>query len=331
MNTSRRQWLVHTLYGTSGLALAGSVTRLRAQENWPARSIRIVSPGSAGGGSDIFVRLLEPRLRERLGQTLFIENKPGAGGMVGAATAATAAPDGYTFFVSNVATNGIGVTLYRKPTFDSQRDLPAVARIATLSNALAVRSDRGLNSVAELIAYLKANPKQAHFGSAGSGTTSHLGAVLFGQRIGVELTHVPYKGTAANLTALLGGEITFSLDNLPLYTPHVKAGTIKLLAVSSAKRSPNHAEVPTLQEAGIKEFEITSWYGLSAATGTPAAVISRMASEIVAALSDPEIARKIREIGAEPAPLGPSEYAAFINTEISKWAPVVKASGAVVD
>jgi tripartite-type tricarboxylate transporter receptor subunit TctC len=293
--------------------------------------MRVISPGAPGGGSDIFVRIVEPRLRERLGQGLYIENHPGAGGMTGAAVANTAKPDGYTFFVSNAATNGIGVSLYRKPTFDWRTGLPAVARIATMSNAVAVRADKGINNMAGLIAYLKANPKQGFFGSAGSGTSSHLGALLLGQRIGVELTHVPYKGTAANLTALLGGEVLFCMDNLPLYTPHVKAGTIKLLAVTRATRSAIAPGVPTLQEAGIADFDIFGWYGLSAATGTPAAIINRMGQEIAATVAEPAVAARISDVGAEPAGLQPQAYAAFIQSEVQKWAPLVKSSGAVVD
>jgi len=302
-----------------------------AQDAWPSKPMRVVSPGSPGGGSDIFVRIIEPRIRERLGQGLFIENHPGAGGMTGAAVANTAKPDGYTFFVSNAATNGIGVSLYRKPTFDWRTGLPAVARIATMSNAVVVRADRGINTVADLVAYLKANPKKAFFGSAGSGTSSHLGALLLGQRIGVELTHVPYKGTAANLTALLGGEVLFCMDNLPLYTQHVKAGTLKLLAVTRATRSPIAPDVPTLQEAGIPDFDIFSWYGLSAATGTPQAIINRMGQEIVATLSEPAIIARINEIGAEPGGLGPQAYAAFIQSEVQKWGALVRSSGASVD
>ena len=341
--TGRRLWLKSGaalgLVSASALSSRNAPAQTQAQtqaqsqspDNWPTRPIRVISPGSAGGGSDIFVRLLEPKLREKLGQTLFIENKPGAGGMVGASAAASATPDGYTFFVSNLATNGIGVTLYRKPTFDPKRDLPAVARIATLSNAVAVRSDSGIKTVAELVALLRANSAKALYGSAGSGTSSHLGAVLFGQKINIALTHVPYKGTAANLTALLGGEITFSIDNKPVYTPHVKAGTLRLLAVTSASRVSGHPEVPTMQEAGIADFDITSWYGLSAGTGTPSAVVERMGREIVSALADPAIVAKIREIGAEPAPLGPADYANFIDAEVRKWAPIINSSGAKVD
>lgn len=324
---SRREFLAATLaWGCATLA-----TGAYAQEAWPNKPIRIITAGAAGGTSDIFIHLLEARLRERLGQSLYIDNRPGAGGMVAAGIANQAPPDGYTFFVSNVAPSAIGVSLYRKPSFDPAKDLPAVARFATLSNALAVRADKGINSVADLVAYIRANPKQAFFGSAGSGTTSHLGALLLGQRIGVELTHVPYKGTAANLNALLAGEVLFSMDNLPLYFSHAKAGTIKLLAVTSASRAASYPDVPTMQESGIRDFDIYSWFGLSAATGTPPAIVNRMGLEIVNALSDPAIAARVRGIGAEPAGLGPQAYAAFINAEIQKWAPLVKLSGAMVE
>lgn len=327
MNSSRRQALVTTF----ALGCSAWVKDAFAQDAWPNKPIRFISAGAPGGGSDIFVRVLEQRLKDKLGQNLFIENHPGAGGMTAAAVANSARPDGYTFFISNVATNGIGVSLYRKPTFDTKKDLPPVARIATFSNALAIRSDKGINSVADLVAYLRANPKQGFFGSAGSGTSSHLSSLLFGQRIGVELTHVPYKGTAANLNALLGGEILFSIDNLPLYTQHAKAGTLKLLAVTRNVRSPSQPDVPTMQEAGIKDFDISSWYGISAATGTPQAIIDRMGQEIVSGLADPIVMARIRDIGADPAPLGPQAYAAFINSEIQKWLPLVKISNAMVD
>jgi tripartite-type tricarboxylate transporter receptor subunit TctC len=287
--------------------------------------------GAPGGGSEMFVRALEQRLRERLGQALVIESRPGAGGMVAAQIVATAAPDGYTYFVSNLATNGIAPSLYRKPTFDPKKDLPAVALIATMSNALAVRADSGISNVAELVAYIKAHPEKAFFGSAGAGTSSHLCGVMFGQRTGLEVSHVPYKGTAANLNALLAGEILFSIDNIPLYTEHARAGKVRLLAVTRAKRVEAFPDLPTMQEAGIPEFDVFGWYGLSAATGTPKAIIDRFGAEIVAALADPTVQARIQQMGAEPAPMGPDAYAKFMQAELTKWAPLVKASGATVD
>jgi len=324
MSIARRPFLL------SPWALAAAPAT-QAQDAWPSRPLRIVQAGAPGGGSEMFVRALEQRLRERLGQALVIESRPGAGGMVAAGIVATAPPDGYTYFVSNLATNGIAPSLYRKPSFDPRTDLPAVGLIATMSNALAVRADLGVNSVAELVAYLGANPKKAFFGSAGAGTSSHLCGVMFGQRVGLELSHVPYKGTAANLNALLAGEVAFSIDNVPLYTQHVKAGTLRLLAVTRARRLDSLPDVPSMQEAGMKDFDVFSWYGISAATGTPQAIIQRFGAEIVSALADAGVIARIRQMGAEPAPMGPEAYTSFIRAELAKWAPVVKASGAVVE
>lgn len=327
MSLQRRQFT----RGAAALLALPLAGRAPAQDHWPSRPLRIVQAGAPGGGSEMFVRALEPRLRERLGQALVIESRPGAGGMLAAGLIASAPPDGYNFFVSNLATNGIAPSLYRKPSFDPKKDLPAVALMATMSNGLAVRADTGIKTVAELVAYIKAHPDKAFFGSAGAGTSSHLCGVMFGQRTGTSVTHVPYKGTAANLNALLGGEVLFTIDNVPLVAPHVKAGSVRLLAVTRAKRIDGYPDVPTMQESGVRDFDVFSWYGISAATGTPRAVLQKFGAEVVAALADPEVIARIKAMGAEPAPMGPEQYAAFIQAEHDKWAPVVKASGAVVD
>ena len=326
MNIQRRHWMISCL----GMGL--TAPSIWAQSNWPDKPIRVISAGSPGGSSDIFVRIIENRMKEKLGQPLFIDNKPGAGGMTAAGIASVAAPNGLTLFVSNLATNAIGVTLYSKPSFNPQKDLPPVARIATMTNAVAVRSDSGIQNMQQLIAILKSDQKKAFYGSAGIGTSSHLTGHILGKAMGANLTHVPYKGTAANLNALLAGEVLFCVDNLPVYTSHVKAGTLKLLAVTQARRLNSMPEVPTVQEsAGLLGFDVFSWFGLSAATGTPHAILERLGSEVVAALKEPEIAEKIRAVGAEPAPLGPNEYKAFINDEIRKWSTIVKSSGATAD
>lgn len=328
--TLRRRTVLGAAAGVP-LASLGVAAPARAQQKWPSKPIRVLSGGAPGGGSDIFVRILEARLHERLGQPLWIDNKPGAGGMVAAEIAARAAPDGHTFFVSNLATNAIGVSLYRRVPFDPATDLPGVARISTLTNVLVVRADSGIANVADLIAFVRANPTKAYFASAGPGTSSHLSALLFAQRTGLTVTHVPYRGTAGALAALLAGEVLFCLDNLPVYAQHAKTGTLRLLAVSQAGRLESLPEVPTLQQAGVEDFDVSTWYGLSAATGTLRPIIDRMSAEIVAALRDPEIARRIRDVGAEPAPLGPADYDAFVRSEIGKWRPIVRASGASVD
>ena len=316
----------------TGLSMGLTGPLLWAQSNWPDKPIRVISAGSPGGSSDIFVRIIENRMKDKLGQPLYIDNKPGAGGMTAAGLASVAPPNGLTLFVSNLATNAIGVSLYSKPTFNPQRDLPPVARLVTMTNAVAVRTDSGIQNMQQLMAILKSDRKKAFYGSAGIGTSSHLTGHMFGKAMGADLTHVPYKGTAANMNALLAGEVLFCIDNLPVYTSHVKAGTLRLLAVTQAQRLSSLPDIPTVQEAAsLTGFDVFSWFGLSASTGTPPAILERLGAEVVATLKEPEIVEKIRAVGAEPAPLGPSEYKNFISDEVRKWSTIVKSSGATAD
>lgn len=319
----------------AALALPALSARAQAQSPtapWPEKPLRFVVGGAAGGASDIFMRILESRLRETLGQSLWLDNRPGAGGMVGAEVAARAAPDNHTFFVNHIASHGIGPNLYRgRLSFDPLRDLPGVARIAQLPNVLIVKPDRGIEDVAGLVRFIRANPRLANFSSAGSGTSSHLSGVLFGLRMGVEVQHVPYRGTAPSMAAVMNGEVLFAIDNAPASRQQVLAGMLKALGVSTARRVPFMAELPTLQEGGVPDFDVASWYGVAAPASTPRPVIERLGREIVAALGDPGIAGRTREFGAEPMPLLPGDYDAFMRAEVAKWRPVVEAAGATVD
>lgn len=303
----------------------------RAQGGWPDRPIRFVIGGAAGGVSDIFLRMMEGRLRDRLGQPLVIDPRPGAGGMLGAEVVARGAPDGYSFYVNHIASHGIGPSLYRRLSFDPLRDLPGVARIAFLPNVLIVKGDSPIRSVKDLVAFIRANPGRATFASAGTGTSSHLSGVLLGLRTGAELTHVPYRGTAPSMAAVMNGEVLFAIDNAPASRQQVLAGMLRALAVSSARRSETMPELPTLEEEGVPEFDVTSWYGIAAPAGVPRPVVERLGAEFGAALEAPAIARRIRDYGAEPAPLPPAEFDAFMRAEVAKWAPVVRASGASID
>lgn len=317
---------------TVGAAVTMAPWLVDAQNTWPSKPIRVVSAGTPGGGSDIFVRIIENRLRERLGQPLFIDNKPGAGGMTAAGIVSNAPPDGHTLFISNLATNAIGLSLYKKPSFNPQFELPAVARIATMSNAIAVRADSGIQSLQDLIVSLKTGKGKPFYGSAGIGTSSHLTGHMIGKAIDLDLNHVPYKGTAANLNALLSGEVLFGADNFPLYVQHIKAGTIRVLAVTQAKRLLSHPEIPTVEEStGWSNFDIFSWYGLSSSTGTPTSILRRLSSEVVSTLNEPQIIERVRATGADPAGLDFISYQNFINSEIQKWRAVVHASGATAD
>lgn len=319
-----------TLLGTIGGLLAAPGVP-RAQGNWPDRPLRFVIGGAAGGVSDIFLRMMENRLREKLGQPIVIDPRPGAGGMVGAEVTARSAPDGYTYYVNHIASHGIGPTLYRRLAFDPLKDLPGVARIAALPNVLIVKGDGPVRSVADLVAFCRANPARANFSSAGSGTSSHLSGLLFGMRMGIEVTHVPYRGTAPSMAAVLNGETLFAIDNAPASRQQVLAGMLRALGVSTARRASTMPEVPTLQEQGVADFDVASWYGIVAPAAVPATIRQRLGTEIVAALEDPAIARRIRDYGAEPWPLGPAAYDAFMREEVAKWAPVVRASGAQID
>ena len=315
--------------GTAGAALAAPAPR--AQGTWPDKPLRFVIGGAAGGVSDIFLRMMENRLRERLGQPMVIDPRPGAGGMVGAEVTARSAPDGYTFYINHIASHGIGPTLYRRLSFDPLKDLPGVARIAAMPNVLIVKGDGPVKTVQELIAFCRANPARANFSSAGSGTSSHLGGLLFGMRLGIDVTHVPYRGTAPSMAAVMNGEVLFAIDNAPASRQQVLAGLLRALGVSTARRSSTMPELATLQEQGVPDFDVASWYGIAAPSGVPAAIRERLGAEVVAALEDPAIAQRIRDYGAEPWPLGPAAYDAFMREEVAKWAPVVRASGAQID
>ena len=317
------------LAGAAGALLAAPAAR--AQQGWPDKPIRYVIGGAAGGVSDIFLRMMENRLRERLGQPMVIDPRPGAGGMVGAEVTARAAPDGYTFYVNHIASHGIGPTLYRRLSFDPLRDLPAVARIAAMPNVLIVKGDGPVRSVQDLVAFCRANPARANFSSAGSGTSSHLSGLLFGMRMGIEVTHVPYRGTAPSMAAVLNGEVLFAIDNAPASRQQVLAGMLRALGVSTARRASTMPSLATLQEQGVPDFDVASWYGIVAPAGVPQAIRDRLGTEIVPALEDPAIAQRIRDYGAEPWPLGPAAYDAFMREEVAKWAPVVRASGAQID
>jgi tripartite-type tricarboxylate transporter receptor subunit TctC len=302
-----------------------------ASAGWPDRPLRFVIGAAAGGVSDIFLRMMEGRLRERLGQPLVIEPRPGGGGMVGAEATARAAPDGYTFFVNHIASHGIGPALHKRSGFDPLRDLPGVARLAILPNVLIVKGDGPVRDFAGFAAFVRAQPARATFASAGSGTSSHLSGILLGQRLGAEVTHVPYRGTAPSMAAVMNGEVLFAIDNAPASRQQVLAGALRALGVSTARRAETMPEIPTLTEQGVEDFDVSSWYGVAAPAGVARPIVERMAAELVSALEDPAIAARFRDYGAEPAPLRTEPYAAFMAAEAAKWAPVVRAAGLGVD
>jgi tripartite-type tricarboxylate transporter receptor subunit TctC len=320
------------LLGVAAASCMAARARAQAQaRGWPDRSLRFIIGGAAGGASDIFLRMMEGRLRDRLGQPLVIDPRPGGGGMVGAEATARAAPDGYTFFVNHIASHGIGPALHKRAGFDPLRDLPGVARLAILPNVLIVKGDGPVRDLAGLAAFMRDNPARATFASAGSGTSSHLSGVLLGQKLGAAATHVPYRGTAPSMAAVMNGEVLFAIDNAPASRQQVLSGMLRALGVSTARRAETMPEIPTLMEQGVEGFDVSSWYGVAAPAGVARPVVARLSAELVAAMEDPAIAARFRDYGAEPAPLGTEAYTAFMAAEAAKWAPVVRAAGLAVD
>ncbi|HVL08850.1 MAG TPA: tripartite tricarboxylate transporter substrate binding protein [Burkholderiaceae bacterium] len=328
LNPLRRQ-LVSALIGAAAFGVAA--TPAIAADKYPSKPVTIIVPFSAGGTTDILARIVGVKLGETLGETVIIDNRPGAGGNIGAAMVAKAKPDGYTLLMGTVGTHAINQTLYPKLNFDPIKDFAPLTRVANLPNLLVVHPSVPAKNVQELIAYAKANPGKLNFGSSGNGSSIHLSGELFKNMTGIDMQHVPYKGSAPAVTDLLGGQISMMFDNMPSAIQHVKSGKLRPLAVTTAKRSPALPNVPTIAESGVKGYEATSWFGLLAPAGTPPAIINRLNADLVKILAMPDVKKQMAEQGAEAYSETPAAFAGFIKTETAKWAKVVKASGAVVD
>lgn len=317
-----------TLAGIAAAALAGGNAMAQA---YPAKPITMVVPFAAGGTTDILARVIGQALNKELGQPVVIDNRAGAGGNIGGALAAKAPADGYTLFMGTVGTHAINAALYKKMPFDHINDFTPLTRVAMVPNLLVANPAQPFKTVKELIAYAKANPGKVNFGSSGNGSSIHLSGELFKSMTGVEMVHVPYRGSAPAVTDLLGNQIAIMFDNMPSAIQHVRSGRLRPIAVTTAKRSPELPNVPTIAEAGVPGYEATSWFGLFAPAKLPADVTNRLGAALTKVLNDPEVKKKIAEQGGEPMVEKPAEFAAFIAKETDKWARVVKASGASVD
>ena len=298
---------------------------------YPGKTITIIVPFPAGGTTDILARILGQYMSTALGQAVVVDNRGGAGGNIGGQAAARAAPDGYTLFMGTVGTHAINATLYKKMPFDHVKDFAPLSRVAMVPNLLVAHPSQPYKTVKELIAYAQANPGKVNYGSSGNGSSIHLSGALFESMAKVQMTHVPYKGSAPAVADLLGGQIAIMFDNMPSALQHVKSGKLRALGVTSAKRSAELPNVPTIAEAGVPGYEATSWFGMFAPANTPPEVLAKLHGVIIKALADPEVKKKISEQGAEPHPESPSEFATFIKNETAKWGKVVKDSGATVD
>ena len=302
-----------------------------AAETYPAKPIRIVVPFAAGGTSDVVTRIVAPRLAELWAQQLIVDNRPGAGGNIGTEMVVRAPADGYTLMMATVATHGIGPSVYRKTLYDPLRDFAPITLLASTPSVVMAHPALPVNSIRELVALAGKRPGELYFGSAGNGGSLHLAGELFNFMNGIRITHVPYKGTAAAMVDLMAGNIQLMFDTLPSALPQIKGGKLKALAVTSARRAPALPELPTVAEAGVRGYEVTSWYGPLAPAATPVAIVRRLNQDFVNAIASPDIAGRLTASGTDPVGGSAEDFRTFIQSELIKWARVVKESGTKID
>jgi len=312
-------------------ALLGSSAGAVAADTYPTRPIRLVVPVPPGGAADFTARLVGAKLADALGQTIVVENRGGAAGVIATELVAKATPDGYTFLLSSSTTHGISPVLYKKLPYDAMKDFTHIVLISSVPAVMAVNQSVPVNSVKEFVALAKAKPGTLLFGSSGSGGPPHLMGELFKSVSGAPITHVPYKGSGPAVIDLVGGQIQVMFDGLPSLLGQIKAGKLKPLAAVSANRSAVLPDLPTMAEAGYPGVEGGLWFGISGPAGVPRSVVDRISKEVFAVVALPEVRERFAGQGVNATPLGPKEYAAFIQKEMNKWGPVVKASGATVD
>lgn len=297
---------------------------------YPVKPIRLVVGFTPGGGVDINARLLQPKLTEYLGQQVIVDNRPGAGTNIANEYVAKSPPDGYTLLIST-ATVAINMSLYKKVNFDTLRDFAAVSLFSQSPNILVVHPSVPARNVKELIALAKSRPGQLNFSSAGSGTTQHLSGELFKLRTKTDIVHVPYKGSAPSLTALIGGQVEMTFANIPAIFSHVKAGKLRPLANLGPKRSEQLPGVPTMKEAGVAGVEVVVWYGVLAPAATARDIVTKLADAVARAARSPDTRQRLLDQGAEPVGSTPEEFGKLLREEITRWAEVVKVSGARAD
>ena len=299
---------------------------------WPSRPVSIVVPYPPGGPVDVSARLLAPKLQEALGQPFVVENRPGAGGNIGAAHVAKSAPDGHTLLMGAIATHAINPALYRSMPYDALRDFRHVALVVQVPNVLVLNNEVPARTVQELVAILKSKPGKFDFGSGSTGSTGHLAGELFKQMTGTYMVHIPYKGAAPAMADLLAGRVHLMFDNLASALPNIRSGKLRALAVTTRQRSRSLPELPTLHESGLEGFDLTTWWGIMAPAKTPAPVIERLAGELARALQAPDVRERLAAMGSEPSSVRtPGEFTAFVGRELKTYAGLVKRSGASVD
>jgi tripartite-type tricarboxylate transporter receptor subunit TctC len=331
MNTSITTSFAAICAGFAAICLPGLAFAQAPVPAYPNKPIRFVVPYPAGGPLDVIARLLGQKVAESTKQPVVVDNKPGAGGNIGADLVAKAPADGYTILMGAVATHAINPTLYASIPYDPVKDFAPITQVASTPNVLVVNPSVPASNVREFIAHAKANPNQLNFGSGSTGSAGHLAGELFKAQAGVQMTHVPYKGAAPAMQDLVGGQIQLMFDNLASSLAQVKAGRVKALAVTTAKRTALAPDLPTIAESGLPDFDISTWFGVFAPAGTPKEALDRLHAEFTKALAAPDVREKMLALGAEPVGNTPTEFAAYIRAERDKYAKVIKASGAKVD
>lgn len=297
-------------------------------QTYPTKPIRVVVPFSPGGGTDILARTLAPKLAERLGQPLIIENRTGAAGTVGTDYTARAAPDGHTLQVASTSEIGIGATLHTKTSYNVLRDFVAVAALASTPMVLVVHPSLPVKNVRDLIALAKARPGELNYGSAGAGTGNHMSGELFRYLTKADIAHIPYKGAAPALADIVGGQVQIMFSTVPAATGLLQAGRLKALGVSTAQRYRTLPDVPTMIEAGVPGYEVEYWYGFMAPAATPLPIVDRIHQESTLQLRNAEMIAALQARGLDPMPMSRKEFEAYVRRDIERWAPAVKASGA---
>ncbi|MGB3435988.1 tripartite tricarboxylate transporter substrate binding protein [Achromobacter sp.] len=306
-----------------------AISAASAAEAYPSKPIRFVVPAAAGGPTEIVTRLLAERMTQSMGVSVIVEAKPGAGGNIGADAVAKSAPDGYTILMGTIGTNAINQTLYQSMPFQPLKDFAAVTQVVSYPLVVVVNPKLPIYSVADLIAYAKANPGKLNRASGGSGTSMHMSGELFNEMAGVQMQHIPYKGSLPALTDVIGGQADLAFDSLVIAQPLIKAGKLRAIAVTGPQRSPAAPDVPTVAET-LPGYAMTSWIGVFAPAGTPRPIVERLQQEIARALADPRVREQLLSQAADPVASKPDDFARFTADETEKWAPVVKASGASV-
>ena len=318
------------LRALAGLLALSVVPHALAQEKYPSKPVTIIVPQAAGGANDAISRVIAQKLSEQLGQTFVVDNRPGAGGNVGTVAAAKAKPDGYTLMITADSSMVINPALYKSTGFDPVKDFQPVSTLATAGYVLVANPAFPAKNMAEFIALAKQQPKKIYIGSAGNGTLNHLIGEMLGKATGIDLVHVPYKGAAAAVTDLVGGQVQVSVQSLPSSISFIKSGKIKVLGVVNEKRVPALPDSPTIGET-VKGFGTTPWYGMFAPAGTPRAIIQQLNAEIAKALESKDAIERLAGVGCEPFKSSPEQFATLVRDDLPRWAKIVKDAGATVD